>query len=160
MIGVFSTQYTRHYVFILWIQHHTLWPDRCLLSYQMFLKRKFKQWFSTMSSISTKRSITFSFFQFFFLVILFLRGGIVVVIVWYLCNQCLSPLMLWFWITLRWDVFDTTLCVQVCQWLAAGQRFSLGAPVSSINKTDCHYITEILLKVVLNTITINTLSTS
>jgi hypothetical protein len=31
--------------------------------------------------------------------------------------------------------------------------FSPGIPVSSTNKTDCHYITEILLKVVLNTIT-------
>jgi hypothetical protein len=29
-----------------------------------------------------------------------------------------------------------------------------GTPVSSINKTDCHDITEILLKVVLNTITL------
>jgi len=28
----------------------------------------------------------------------------------------------------------------------------MGTPVSSINKTDCHDITEILLKVVLNTI--------
>jgi hypothetical protein len=30
--------------------------------------------------------------------------------------------------------------------------FSLGIPVSSTNKTDCHDIAEILLKVVLNTI--------
>jgi len=28
----------------------------------------------------------------------------------------------------------------------------MGTPVSSINKTDCHDITEILLKVALNTI--------
>ena len=28
----------------------------------------------------------------------------------------------------------------------------MGTPVSSTNKTDCHYITEILLKVTLNTI--------
>jgi ketosteroid isomerase-like protein len=33
-----------------------------------------------------------------------------------------------------------------------GQLFSLGTPVSSTNSTDCHNITEILLKVVLNTI--------
>jgi hypothetical protein len=33
----------------------------------------------------------------------------------------------------------------------AGQWFSLGTPVSSTNKTDCHDISEILLKVVLNT---------
>ena len=33
-----------------------------------------------------------------------------------------------------------------------GQWFSLGIAVSSTNKTDCHDITEILLKVALNTI--------
>ena len=45
-----------------------------------------------------------------------------------------------------------TLFDKVCQWLAAGQRFSPGTPVSSTNKTDSHNITEILLKVALNTI--------
>ena len=38
----------------------------------------------------------------------------------------------------------------VIKLLATGQWFS---PVSSTNKTDCHDITEILLKVALNTIT-------
>jgi hypothetical protein len=33
-----------------------------------------------------------------------------------------------------------------------GQWFSLGTPVSSTNKTDRHDITEILLKVALNTL--------
>jgi hypothetical protein len=33
-----------------------------------------------------------------------------------------------------------------------GWWFSSGTPVSSTNKTDCHDITEILLKVALNTI--------
>ena len=33
-----------------------------------------------------------------------------------------------------------------------GRRFSLGTPVSSTNKTDRHEVTEILLKVALNTI--------
>ena len=47
-----------------------------------------------------------------------------------------------------WGVLDT-LCDKACQWLATGWWFS---PVSSINKTDHHDITEILLKVVLNTI--------
>jgi hypothetical protein len=47
----------------------------------------------------------------------------------------------------RRGVLDTTLCDKVCQW------FSLGCPVSSTNKTDCYNITEILLKVALNTIT-------
>jgi hypothetical protein len=46
----------------------------------------------------------------------------------------------------------TTLCDKVHQWFAAGRWFSPGVPVSSIDKTD-HDIAEILLKVVLNTIT-------
>ena len=47
---------------------------------------------------------------------------------------------------------DTTLCDKVYQWLVTGRWFSLGTPVSSTNKTDCYDITELLLKVVLNTI--------
>ena len=68
----------------------------------------------------------------------------------YLCNWCPSPLMLWVQLPLR--VRCTTLCDKICQGLAAGRWFSLGPPVSSTNKTDHHDITEILLKVVLNTI--------
>ena len=49
-------------------------------------------------------------------------------------------------------ILDTTLYDKNCQWLATGRWFSLGTPVSSTNKTDHHYITEILLKVMLNTI--------
>jgi hypothetical protein len=49
-------------------------------------------------------------------------------------------------------VLYTTLCDKVCQWLATGRWFSPGTPVSPTNKTDCHDITEILLKVALNTI--------
>jgi len=37
----------------------------------------------------------------------------------------------------------------------AGWWFSQGTLVSSTNKTDCHDITEILLKVALNTTTLN-----
>ena len=37
-------------------------------------------------------------------------------------------------------------------WLVTGQWFSPGTPVSSSNKTSCHDITEILLKVALSTI--------
>ena len=52
-------------------------------------------------------------------------------------------------------VLDTTLCDRVCQWLATGWWFiSPCTPVSSTNKTDRNNITEILLKVVLNTITL------
>jgi hypothetical protein len=68
----------------------------------------------------------------------------------YLWNWCLSPLMLWVRIPLR--ARCTTLCDNVCQWLAAGRWFSPGTPVSSTNKTDLHDIAEILLKVALTTI--------
>jgi len=67
----------------------------------------------------------------------------------YLCNRFLSPQMLGVRLSLR--ARCTTLCDKVCQWLAAGQWFSLGPAVSSTNKTDrhditdCHDITEILL---------------
>ena len=46
-------------------------------------------------------------------------------------------------------VLDTT-CDSICHWLATGRWFS---PVSSTNKIDRHDMTEILLKVALNTIT-------
>jgi hypothetical protein len=62
----------------------------------------------------------------------------------YLCNQSLLPLVL------RRCVLDT-LSDKVCQWLVTDRWFSSGILVSSTNKTDCHDITEILLKVVLNT---------
>jgi hypothetical protein len=54
----------------------------------------------------------------------------------YLNNQCLSSLMLWVRISVR--VRCTTLCDNVCQWLATGQWFSPGSLVSSTNKTDHH----------------------
>jgi hypothetical protein len=44
------------------------------------------------------------------------------------------------------------ICDKVCQWLATGRWFSPGTPISSINKTNHHDITVILLKVTLNTI--------
>ena len=63
----------------------------------------------------------------------------------------------YFRIPLRRGAFDTTLCGNVCQWLATGRWFTPGIPVSSINKTDRHDIpiTEILLKLTLNTINLN-----
>ena len=57
-------------------------------------------------------------------------------------------------ISLRRYVLDTTLCDKVCHWLAAGRWFYPSTPVSSTNKTERYDITEILLKVALNTITI------
>ena len=56
----------------------------------------------------------------------------------YLCNQCLSPLKLSFWILLRRGALGTTLCDKESQWLGAGWWFSLGTLVSSTNKTDRH----------------------
>jgi len=52
-------------------------------------------------------------------------------------------------------VLDISLCDQVCQGLATGQWFSTGTRVSSTNKADRNNITEILLKVALNTINLN-----
>jgi len=54
----------------------------------------------------------------------------------------------------RRGVLNTTLCDEVCQLLATGWWFSPGTPVTSTNKTDSHDITEISLKVTLNTINI------
>jgi hypothetical protein len=56
------------------------------------------------------------------------------------------------WIRISIKTRCTTLCDKVCQWLATGQWFSPGPPVSSTNKTDRHDITEILLKVAFDTI--------
>jgi len=70
----------------------------------------------------------------------------------YLCNQCLSPPMLWIRTPLRRGVLDRKLCYRVCQWVVAGRWFSPGTPVSYTNTTDHHEITEILLIVALTTI--------
>ena len=79
-------------------------------------------------------------------------GGVVVLIVWWLDLQL--PLQS-VPITTNVESLNTaTLCDKVFQWLAAGRWFSPGTPVSSTNKTDRHDITEILLKVTLNTITL------
>ena len=69
-----------------------------------------------------------------------------------ICNQCLSPLMLWVRITIR--VRCTTLGDKVCLWLGTGRWISPSPMVSSTYKTDRHdtCTTEILLKMVLNTI--------
>jgi hypothetical protein len=80
------------------------------------------------------------------------EGAIVAVWWWiynYLCNQYLSTLTLRVRIPQREDVLDTTLCENVCQWLAAGQWFTPSTPVSFTSKTDRQDKTEILLKVAL-----------
>ena len=48
------------------------------------------------------------------------------------------------------------LCDKVCQRLVTGRWCSPGPPGSPINKTDCHDITELLLKVTLSTIKLTT----
>ena len=68
----------------------------------------------------------------------------------YLCNQCISPLMLWVRISIR--ARCTTSCDKVCQWLTTGRFFFPGHPVSSTSKTDLHDITEQLLKLALSSI--------
>ena len=56
------------------------------------------------------------------------------------------------WLDLQLPMQSVPITTNVDQWLATGQWFSPGTPVFSTNKTDCHDIAEILLKVVLNTI--------
>ena len=75
----------------------------------------------------------------------------------YLCNHCLSPLTLQVRIPLRRGVLDTTLCDIVCQWLAQVCGFLRvpGTLISSNNNTDHYNITEVLLKVALNIVTLS-----
>ena len=70
----------------------------------------------------------------------------------YICNQCLSSLM---WVRISIKARCTALCDKVCQRLATGRWFFPGPPVSSTNETVRHDLTEILLKVALNTIKLN-----
>jgi heme/copper-type cytochrome/quinol oxidase subunit 4 len=72
----------------------------------------------------------------------------------YLCNSYISSLTLWVRIPFRRGVLDTTLCDKVWQWLPVGLWFSPRTSVSSTNKTNRHYIIDIVLKVALNTITL------
>ena len=82
-----------------------------------------------------------------------------VVIVWWLVLQlpmrsmpittkvvCLNPA--------HGEVYSIHYVINFVQWLAVGRWISPGKPVSSTNKIDHHDITEILLKVALNTITL------
>ena len=76
----------------------------------------------------------------------------------FLCSALLIIVCLLFLLSffapLMRGLLDTTLCDEVCQWLATGQLVSPGSPVSSINKTDRHNIAEIFLKMALSTITL------
>jgi hypothetical protein len=52
---------------------------------------------------------------------------------------------------IHWSFSCFQLTVKACQWLATGP----GTPVSSTNKIDHHDITEVLLNVASNTITLS-----
>ena len=60
----------------------------------------------------------------------------------------------WIYSTVHSKVYMIQHCDEVCQWHVTGQWFSLDTLVSSTNRTDHQNITEILFKVVLNTIII------
>ena len=83
----------------------------------------------------------------------------------YICNRMVLDLQLlmqsmpittdhavMLWVRISTRARCTTLCDKVCQWLATGWWYSPRPPVYSTNKNDRHDITEILLKVELNTI--------
>ena len=81
-------------------------------------------------------------------------GTVVAVFIWQLDIQLSMQ-----WVLITTDVVRIsiremciTLCDKVCQWLVTGRWVSPGTPVSSMNKTG-YDITEILLKVVLSTLT-------
>jgi hypothetical protein len=57
--------------------------------------------------------------------------------IYYLCNQCLSPLMLWDRIYIR--ARRTTLCDKVCQCFATCRWFSPDLPVSTTHKTEYNW---------------------
>ena len=80
---------------------------------------------------------------------------VVVVIVWQLNLQLYVQSVREFESRSWRGVLDTTICDKVCQWLSAGQWFSL---FSSTNKSVGHVITEIWLKVELNTTTLTPFS--
>ena len=91
---------------------------------------------------------------FWYLVRLFYFGGCCChdhMVVEFTTTYAISAYHHWCWGRISIRSRCTTLCDKVCQWFATGQWFSPGPPVSSTNKTDCHDITEILLKVALIT---------
>jgi hypothetical protein len=73
----------------------------------------------------------------------------------YLCNQRLSATKLWVRTPFMARCARYNIMWQSGKWLATGRWFSPGTPISSTNETDHHDITDILLKVALNTINNN-----
>jgi hypothetical protein len=72
------------------------------------------------------------------------------------CNQCLSPLKLWVWIVLMVRCTRYNIIKFVSDLWQVGGFLRFPSP----KKTDCHDITEILLKVALNTITLTLIYTN
>jgi hypothetical protein len=96
----------------------------------------------------------FLFYFLFFSIFFFFFRTFVCLFVLLICFVCIQHYVIKFVSDLRQvgGFLYTTLCDKVCQWLATGRWFSSGSPVSSTNKADRHDITDILLKVALNTI--------
>jgi hypothetical protein len=80
--------------------------------------------------------------------------AIMVMIIWWLDLQLpMQPMPITTKIVSFNPAYGKMYSIQVCKFVS-GWCFSPGTPASSTNKTDCHDITEILLKVALNTITL------
>ena len=73
----------------------------------------------------------------------------------YLCNQCLLPLKFELESHSCRGVLDAPLCDKVCQWFPICRWFSTCNPVFPNNKTNSNDITEVLLKMALNIMTLN-----
>ena len=85
------------------------------------------------------------------------RGAVVFVIVWQLDLQLpMQSVPITTKVVSSNHVHGEEYSIQhyVLKLPVTGRWFSLGTPVSSTNKTACYGITEILLKVALNTITL------
>jgi hypothetical protein len=80
-------------------------------------------------------------------------GGVITFFLLRIFRQNGGGWYLFLWVTKKViDPDHLTLCDNICQWLATGRWFSRGTPASTTNNTDHNDITEILLKVKLNTI--------
>ena len=86
-------------------------------------------------------------------------GAVVVVFAWWLKLQLpMHSVPITTYVVIRIPSMTRrtryTLCDKSYQWLATGRWISPGTPASSTNTTNCYDITDILLKVALNSTTI------
>ena len=133
----------------------TLTPVICKQKYQLIMTRKFKRW-STIPSISTKQilhntiCVGHHYAQTNTINVNKTRALLQTT------GDKDEPNIIFIQTSqhgAQW--LDTTLCDKVCQWLATGRWFSLCTLIFSTNKTDRYDISEILLKVTLNTKTLS-----